>query len=106
MEGGIRGAANDLPGLFQLLGGYLHRDWTVDYPSWQDAVHAFTAESPPRQHRAALADVDRLLGGAAGEAQIRRVLDEIGLNISLETRGLTAREWLGQLRLELAQGAP
>jgi len=92
-----------VPGLFQLLGGYLHRDWNLHYASWEDAVSAFSVESPPRTTERAVGDIDRLLAGSATDVQLRRVLEEIGCNVSLQDQGVTAREWLAQLRDRLAE---
>jgi hypothetical protein len=47
------GAHEDYPQLHQVLGGYLHQDWDLDWSTWREAIHAALSEGGRSQLRSA-----------------------------------------------------
>ena len=63
------------PSLFQLLGGYYHQDWSVDYGgSPQAALDTYVAASTSSERERALAEVEHLLLVAHDENVLERLL--------------------------------
>lgn len=82
------------PELLQLFGGYLHRDWTLLYDSWEEAVDAFATEVPADQREQASAELEALITSGLDEAGLSAVLRDLDCNLDREGRGLTTRRWL------------
>jgi hypothetical protein len=95
-------SGSSLPALLQLFGGYLHRDWSLDYESWEAAVDAFAAEATPEMRATAVAELHRLVDSATPEAVLDGLFRELDVNVSPETRGLTKRQWLASVLARLS----
>ena len=94
----------DLPNLQQFLGGYFNQDWKCDHASWQDVVEAFRREASPGAAAAVPAELDHLLKAKLDDAQLADfLLRELHCYLRPEAFGLTKRQWLEEVRAELAR---
>ncbi len=95
----IASAAADYPALSQLFGGYFHQDWQQDHASRDAALLAFVRDASPETAGAAAAEIDRLLDAGFDDAALARMLaDGFDCNYLPETDGISASDWLGQVR--------
>lgn len=87
-----------------LLGVYFGQDWLDDYGlPWTNAVAAFAREGRPEHPKAALAELDALLAGGLGDADIDWLLWE-GLHVAFNTDHfgfVSGTAWLHAVRDEL-----
>jgi hypothetical protein len=102
----IAHAGADYPALTQLLAGYYHQDWRVDHASPDAALQAFVRDASAETVAAASSEIDRLLGAGYDAAALAQLLmDGFDCNYVAETDGLTAPEWLTQVRDSLRDAA-
>jgi hypothetical protein len=95
------------PNLFQVLGGYLHQDFDLDYDSPDAALRAAATGQGYEQIGGAIREIDRLLAGPIGEDELMRLLERLTAGYSPELEGWGARDWLAHVReLLSAGGAP
>lgn len=85
------------------LGGYLHQDWDLDYPTVWDAVRAFHREAPLGLVEEARKQVLDLLSSVDSEEELRRILvDDLGWNYWPPADKLTFRSLLERVANEFA----
>jgi CdiI immunity protein len=92
------------PGLFQVLGGYLHQDWDIEAETPDDALR-LAAEEGPKQAAAAVREIDMLLASDVDDKQLMRLIERLTAGYSPELAGWEARAWLVHARELLSTGA-
>lgn|SRR5690606_1587135 len=92
------------PTLVQLLGAHFQDDRMVDAESTDEALAEMVRAAPVDTLRAALRELDALLGQGLCEPQLRDVvLYEIGCHIAPEREGLDTSAWLAKVRESIGQ---
>ncbi|HEX7088555.1 MAG TPA: contact-dependent growth inhibition system immunity protein [Longimicrobiales bacterium] len=90
------------PALVQLLGGYFHPDWSSVAGRSDAVLAAMLRDEPVERLRAALRELDALLGRGLCEPQLRDVvLYELGCDFDPESEGLDTSRWLENVRSEI-----
>ena len=98
----IGNADSEFPALFQLFGGYFHRDWRDEYDTPAAALSAFLEEAPPAAVREAVVELDRLLELPLGQDGLGRLLRQgFDCNYMPSTDGLDDSQWLRLVRERL-----
>lgn len=93
--------------LAQLLAGYLHQDWPLDYSTVWDAVRAFRSGEPTVLVAEARRQALELLDSLDSDDELRRILtDELASGYWPPADGLTFRGWLERVAAELAGPEP
>jgi hypothetical protein len=85
-----------------LFGAYFHQDFSLVHGTPDDTVRAFR-EAEPHQVVGAVAEIDDLIDGDRGEADLRSLLDDLGSCYRIEADGYTARAWLAHVRALLTE---
>lgn len=84
--------------LGSFLGGYLHQDWSLDYPDEWAALDGFLADGPPENGQTFRSEIATLLAENPLEEDVRRiVLDELYSCALAEAHGWKYRDWLQAL---------
>ena len=95
------------PGLKGLLSGYLHFGWVDDYDSSWDAVADFVVTADEHEVRLAHDELVNLLARGLADVDLdAAVNDNYRSGYIPESEGLTLRQFLAQLELELRRSAP
>lgn len=93
------------PTLVQLLGDHFQVDRMLDGESTDEVLAEVVRDASADTLRAALRELDALLGRGLCEPQLRDViLYEIGCNITLEREGLDTSAWLAKVRESIHRG--
>lgn len=88
--------------LAQLLGCYLHQDWSEEFDSDIAALQAARDCEPQEHVMAGVAELDSLLAGEFSDEELRAILvREIGCYFNPGSTGLTWKDWLGRARAVL-----
>ena len=95
------------PGLRGLLSGYLYFGWVDDYDSSWDAVADFVVTADDHEVRLAHDELVNLLARSLADVDLdAAVNDDFRSGYIPESEGLTLRQFLAQLELELRPSAP
>jgi hypothetical protein len=86
------------PNLLQVLGGYLHQDFDLDYESPDAALRAATENQGHDPITGALREIDRLLASEIGDDELMQLIERLTAGFSPSLAGWTAREWLRHTR--------
>ena len=85
--------------LEQLLGCYLHQDWSDEFESDTAALQAIVESEPKEQIMAGITEIDTLLAAALSEEELRTILvDQVGCYFDPSSEQLTYEKWLGRVR--------
>ena len=98
--------ATAYPHLNQLFAAYFHQDWAVDGARWEDVVDLFATESAPDVVVQARAELARVATAGLTDAELTRLLTQLGSSVDPGAWGLTPGQWLAALgnRLDAAGG--
>jgi hypothetical protein len=88
--------------LAQLLGGYFHQDWSLDDPTYADAVRRYVRETPVNEVQDALAEIDMFLSRELNEDTLDVLLNELGCCFRPAAVGMSRAQWLRAVRNLLA----
>ena len=95
---------DDYPSLWQLLGGYFHQDWDLDYSSPDEALRDFFDGQPVLAPR--LADeIERVLALEKSDTELDELILEFGSSYLPTSNGVRSQTWLSGIR-DLAQTLP
>ena len=95
------------PGLKGLLSGYLHFGWVDDYDSSWDAVADFVVTADEHEVRLAHDELVNLLARGLADVDLdAAVNDDFRSGYIPKSEGLTLRQFLAQLELELRPSTP
>ncbi len=94
----------EFPNLFQVLGGYLHQDWDVDFETPDDALRAARAGQGSEQIRGAIAEIEELLAANVDDDAVDAIVRPMTGGYDPKADGRTARQWLRHVR-EVLEGA-
>lgn len=89
---------NQYSGIRLLLSAYLHQDFVDEFPTALDAVQSFAQAEPTEVVRTAINDIDALLSDEHFLRSPDAVLAELGSCYDPRSEGMTAIEWLRQVR--------
>jgi hypothetical protein len=92
------------PGLFQILGGYLHQDFDLEFASPDEALRAASLEASEQIERA-LAEIDTLLKSGLAHRELERIVERLTSGYARELDGWDARAWLTHARAILGGAA-
>lgn len=82
--------------------GYFHPDWRLDAADRSEVVEAFLASNDSHTVKEVLRDLQDLLAEPLKEPELRSlVLERYSLFFDPAQEGITMRDWLEGLRLEL-----
>jgi hypothetical protein len=92
------------PYLRAFLSGYFHQDWPLEAENAKRVVGNYMEREPRASTVAALHEIEELLGAVSDDSVLRRYIrDDLGSFYDPEgDRGLTTREWLQEIRLQMA----
>jgi CdiI immunity protein len=95
----IADADRELPALYQLFAGYFHEDWQEEFETPDAVVRGFAGDAPASAVRAAISELDRLLGAGLDEPGLARLLaDGLDCDYIPQSDGLTASAWLSRVQ--------
>lgn len=90
---------NKLDALRQLLGCYLHQDWTNEFIDDEAAFQAIVGSEPKEQLLAGVKEIDSLLEASLSESELGALLVErVGCYFDPGSVGLTYEQWLKRVR--------
>jgi hypothetical protein len=92
------------PNLFQVLGGYLHQDFDLEYDSPDEALRDAADSQGHDQIAGAIREIDHLLASDIGENDLMRLVERLTAGYSPQLEGWDARGWLRHARELLAAG--
>ncbi len=94
------------PGLFQLLGGYYHQEWSVDYNGSPQAVlNAYMAAATRDEIDRTLSEIAALLNVVRDEDALRQLLLRFDNNYPYEEHaGFTSTMWFQTIATRLNMG--
>lgn len=95
----IAEAESGFPALYQLFGGYFHRDWNREHATPDAALRAFLVQASPLTLAAAGGELQRLLAAGFDEEALTRLLEQgFDCNYVPAMDGSTPSQWLAHVR--------
>jgi hypothetical protein len=92
------------PNLFQVLGGYLHQDFDLDFDSPEEALQAAATGQGSEQVGAAIRELDELLSSHADDDVLIQIVERLTTGYSPVLDGWQIRPWLEHTRAILEEG--
>jgi contact-dependent growth inhibition (CDI) system CdiI-like immunity protein len=96
-------AHESFPNLWQFLGGYFHQDWMHDASDPDDIIKVFVNDSSNDVLASVRTELNKLLNQDLSDADLRELLTKLGCYVHYPAFGMTAREWLTQVRARLSE---
>lgn len=85
--------------LIQMLGGYLHQDWTLQFESEEEAIQAMLNDSEAVRIAEGMRGIDELISGQYSEEEVEDfVYGRIGCYFDPQSIGLSYLSWLRRVR--------
>jgi hypothetical protein len=89
------------PALSQLLGAYLHRNFSEFYESPEAALDEYVSEALPEDRAQAVQDFGELLTVVSSDEELHTAATALGLDL-LPPEGMSLRQWLELIRHRIA----
>jgi hypothetical protein len=91
--------AEQIDALIQMLGGYLHQDWTLQFESEEAAVQAMLDDAGTARIAEGVRGIDELTSGQYSEEDVEDfVYRRVGCYFDPQSIGLSYLSWLKVIR--------
>jgi hypothetical protein len=97
-------AVHEFPNLFQVLGGYLHQDFLLEFDTADAALHAAAQGQGSVQVEGAIAEIDLLHARGLPHDELEALIERLTAGCAPELEGWEASEWLMHARAILEAG--
>jgi hypothetical protein len=96
-------SAKTYPKLEQFLGAHFHQDWSLVDPDSAAVVAHYLEKAPAASRAGVVRELEKLRAEGLKEAQLRKLLGDLGCCFEPASERRTFREWLDWLHAALSR---